>query len=157
MLNQIEIWIDDTLENYSKERISCDALSQCFSGFYSDTFLNESFFVVVDKLPKPNFPELYHAGLGDFIEEEFDGITYKNTYFIKREQEKNMALHFHELVHVAQWKILGPHKFISRYIQEYQENGYRAAPLEEMAYSLQNYYSENGTAIDVLSYVQQKI
>ena len=38
-----------------------------------------SYFVVVDNIPKPNFPELREAGLDDFIDLEVNGITYKNT------------------------------------------------------------------------------
>ena len=69
----------------------------------------------------------------------------------------DVALHFHELVHVAQWSILGAKKFIERYIAEIQNHGYDNAPLERMAYGLQDHFSGKKGALDVFGYVQQKI
>ncbi len=106
MLDKINNWIDQTLDDNSNERVSCECFSQ-FKGFYTSEFLEKSYFVVVNQLPKPDFQELRQAGLGGFIDTDFGGITYKNTYFIKKRQENNLALHFHELVHVLQWKKLG--------------------------------------------------
>lgn len=157
MLEQIEQWIDETLESHSDDKVSCEVLIPYFNGFYPQEFLKNSFYVVVDEVPKPNFPELRQAGLGGFIEMDLDGITYKNTYFIRKGHEKNLALHFHELVHVLQWQLLGASGFIGRYIQEIQEHGYQDAPLEKMAYALDGHFSAKGAALDVPAYVQQKI
>src|SRR5205823_9640324 len=32
------------------------------------------------------------------------GITYLNTYFVRADQSHSASLHFHELVHVIQWR-----------------------------------------------------
>ncbi len=157
MLNKIEKWIDETIINFEKERISCGGLIKLFEGFYPPEFLSGSYYVVVDSVPKPNFPELHQQGLGGFIEMDVDGITYKNTYFIRRGLEENLALHFHELVHVLQWKYLGAQGLISRYIQEVKTLGYIGSPLELMAYGLQDYYQKSGVPFDVPRYVRQKI
>lgn len=152
MLNKIEGWIDFTLSKHMHSRVSCDALAANFSGFYSREFLARSYYVLTDELPKPDFPELYAAGLGDFLEMDADGITYKDTYFIKPNLVDQLDLHFHELVHVAQWQYLGAPAFIERYIREYKLFGYETSPLEEMAYSLQRYYcAKSSKPIDILA------
>ncbi|WP_028303593.1 hypothetical protein [Oceanospirillum maris] len=157
MLDNIEKWIDETLEKYSSQRVSCKLFAESFKGFYPEEFLNSSYFVVVDEIPKPNFPELYDMGLTDFIEMDVDGITYKSTYFIKKGFESNHRLHFHELVHVLQWQLLGGKAFIERYIQEINIHGYRNAPLEEMAYGLDSYFAAGNKPVNVPAFVQMKI
>lgn len=157
MINRIEAWIDSINVEYQSQRKSCSIFSSEFSGFYSERFLEDSYFVVVDNIPKPNFPELREAGLGDFIDMEVNGITYKNTYYIHPRCVGELRLHFHELVHVVQWGLLGAHSFINRYINEIQSHGYDDAPLEQMAYALDNYYSQGGKPVDVTSYVQSKM
>ena len=44
----------------------------------------------------------------------FDGITYLNTFFIKRDELRNEAVHFHELIHVIQWRFLDPNNSFGR-------------------------------------------
>lgn len=68
MLHQIEKWIDQTNIEYQEQRISCSKFFDEFKGFYPLEFLQQSYFVIVDTIPKPNFPELRQMGLGDFIE-----------------------------------------------------------------------------------------
>ncbi len=150
MQNQIEAWIDETIAAHSHLKKSCACFERTFQGYYPFEFLEDSYFVVVDKLPKPNFPELRDLGLSDFLDAEFEGITYKNTYFITKGHERNMSLHFHELVHVQQWKLLGASAFISRYIQEMGSYGYMSAPLEIMAYDYQHKFERKETISNLL-------
>lgn len=157
MINQIENWIDETNHDYRSQRCSCSTLAAAFIGFYPPQFLKDSYFVIVNHIPKPNFPELRQMGLGDFIDMPANGITYKNTYYVSQNQANNLRLHFHELVHVAQWSLLGAEGFIGRYINEIQSYGYDSAPLEQMAYSLDYHYDSGGADLDVPSYVQSKI
>jgi hypothetical protein len=96
-------------------------------------------------------------GLGDFINLDVDGITYKDTYYIKQHCADNLRLHFHELVHVAQWKQLGAVNFIQRYINEINYYGYSKAPLEAMAYLCDAHFSKGGDKVDIPSYVSKKI
>jgi hypothetical protein len=96
-------------------------------------------------------------GLGDFFDMPINGITYKKTYYIHPDIEYNLKIHFHELVHVVQRNLLGAKRFISRYINELQRYGYESAPLEKMAYFLDEYYNSGGKKIDVNSYVELKI
>jgi hypothetical protein len=157
MLHQIEQWIDQTNIKYQEQRVCCSQFFNEFEGFYPLGFLRQAYFVIVDTIPKPDFSELRQMGLGDFIDMDVQGITYKNTYFIKRGYEKNLALHFHELVHVQQWQQLGTHGFISRYIREINLHGYNNAPLEKMAYLLQSDFECKKQAFDIVKYVQKNI
>jgi len=157
VLNQIEQWIDQTNMDYVNQRVSCECFSADFTGFYPLSFLKKSYFVVVENIPKPDLPGLREIGLGDFIDMRVDGITYKNTYYILPHVAENRRLHFHELVHVAQWGNLGAVNFIQRYIEEIQNYGYAEAPLEKMAYGLDAHYSNKGQKIDVPNYVSEKI
>ncbi|MCJ8344863.1 hypothetical protein MJH12_04930, partial [bacterium] len=63
MLNRIEEWIDQTNLEYLGQRISCSKFFNEFKGFYSLDFLQQAYFVIVDTIPKPNFPELRQEGL----------------------------------------------------------------------------------------------
>lgn len=110
--------------------------------------------MVVDNIPKPDFPELRQMGLGNFIDMPVDGITYKNTYYLNQVHANNLRLHFHELVHLVQWNLLGSEEFINRYISEIQLYGYDSAPLELMAYSLDKHYSSGGKHLNIPRYVE---
>lgn len=70
------------------------------------------------------------------VDMDVAGITYNDTYYIKKEAANELRVHFHELVHVLQWRELAPQGFIERYIREIQYFGYNNAPLEKMAYAL---------------------
>lgn len=153
MLTQIEEWIDQTNFEYRQHRICCDYFHDEFNGFYPLSFLQEAFYVVVDAIPKPDFPELRAIGLGDFIDMPVDGITYKNTYFILPHVAQNLRLHFHELVHVAQWSHLGAEAFMARYIAEIQTYKYRDAPLERMAYGAEEYFANGFDKFNIPDYV----
>jgi hypothetical protein len=157
MINKIESWIDETIDGHLKNRVSCECFAKAFSGFYPIEYLSRSYYVVVEQIPKPDFPELRQAGLGDLIDRPLSGITYKDTYFIKKGCESDLVLHFHELVHVAQWQVLGPSNFITRYISEAQQYGYEDAPLERMAYGLQNVFSRKSFPFNVPDYVRDNI
>ncbi|WP_111976729.1 hypothetical protein [Algibacillus agarilyticus] len=157
MLHQIESWIDQTNIDYQDKKISCSKFFDEFKGFYSLEFLQKSYFVITDEIPKPNFPELREMGLGDFIDMEVSAITYKNTYYVLPQWASDLRLHFHELVHVAQWAHLGAIPFIERYIIEIQTSGYNEAPLEKMAYGFDSHFMNGGEKVDVPNYVVQKI
>lgn len=149
MINIVNEWIEQTIASFIDQRQSCVSLASDFSGFYSEQFLSKSYFVIVDHIPKPDFPELHQMGMGDFVKMPAAGITYKDTYFVLNKYAQDKDLHFHELVHVAQWDILGAEAFITRYIQEILDYSYNHAPLESMAYKLQDCFLNKEDAFDV--------
>ncbi len=115
------------------------------------------FFVVTDEIPKPDFPELREAGLEEFIDMDVGAITYNDTYYVNAAAANELRLHFHELVHVVQWRELSPQGFIKRYVQEIQNFGYDEAPLERMAYALDGHYQQKGRHFSVEKFVRENL
>lgn len=72
-----------------------------------------------------------------------DGITYLDTYFIKRTRPSNEALHFHELVQVVQWRGFGAERFVLTCADGLERFGYRNSPLERMAYDAEHRFSHS--------------
>jgi hypothetical protein len=94
------------------------------------------------------------SGFDDFENLDAAGITYLSSFFVRLGHERNESLHFHELVHVVQWRHLGPERFIIAYaLGHLLSGGYRANPFEVMAYELQARFDRGGPAFDVASIV----
>jgi len=85
------------------------------------------------------------------------GITYLDTYFVRRGEEASESLHFHELVHIAQWTHLGMDDFIGKYALGLMAHGYRNCPFEEMAFRFQECFEKNNMPFDVVSEVQKEL
>jgi len=41
----------------------------------------------------------------------------------------------HQLIHIVQWSLLGPERFLATYADGLEKYGYRDSPLEVMAYN----------------------
>ncbi len=93
--------------------------------------------VLVDRVPVPPLTALGIPGFGDFESMQAAGITYLDTFFVDRRCAADESLHFHEMVHVVQWQVLGPKGFLAAYADGLARFGYRDSPLEVMAYDLQ--------------------
>jgi hypothetical protein len=93
--------------------------------------------VAVQRIP---VPPLSAMGLDRFAaleRMEMSGITYLDTYFLRADRAWEESLHFHELVHVIQWRIFGPERSLWLYSDGLEHFGYRTSPLEVVAYDLQ--------------------
>src|SRR5258708_32537645 len=62
--------------------------------------------VIMDRLPVPPLSSWGLTQFASFERGDPDGITYLDTCFLKPHQSKNEAIHFHELIHVIQWRVL---------------------------------------------------
>jgi hypothetical protein len=136
-------WIDATLKAHAKDTRS--VVSRGFSRlplYFSADTLTSAKVVLVDQLPIPPLSSWGLTRFADFERSTFDGITYLNTFFIKRHDLRNEAIHFHELIHVVQWRILGPEQFIRSYADGLERFGYRASPLEVMAYGAEAAFTQ---------------
>ncbi|MCE7523039.1 hypothetical protein [Alloalcanivorax xenomutans] len=149
----VSAWIDDLNTSYVEDRISCVKFRDAFDGFYDVGFLAASYYVVLDEIPTPEIVGA-NRNVQEMLAMPMDGITYKDTYYVRKGHEGNMALHFHELVHVAQWECLGALRFITRYIEEIGVYKYEEAPLELMAYTLQHCYESKAKRFDVPGHVK---
>jgi hypothetical protein len=67
------------------------------------------------------------------------------------------SLHFHELVHVVQWRILGPERFLWAYADGLERFGYRNSPLEVVAYDLQERFDAGVKPFDVEAEVARRL
>lgn len=128
-------WIQHTLARHAPQAQTVAALGfRRLPQYFRPELLAATKVVAVEIVPTPPLSKL---GLGQFSEFEnmtADGMTYLDTFFVEDESRRNEALYFHELVHVIQWQILGPKRFIAAYADGLERNGYRNSPLEVMAY-----------------------
>ena len=105
-------------------------------------------------------PPLSSMGLtrfADFQRGNFDGITYIDTIFLKPTHSNNENMHFHELVHVIQWRLLGPDRFLFSYANGLECFGYRQNPLEAMAYDAEMAFASSKAIFNVEKMVAAKL
>jgi len=104
-------------------------------------------------------PPLSAMGLvrfADFERGHFDGITYIDTIFLKPIQANNENMYFHELVHVIQWRLLGPDRFLFSYTNGLECFGYRQSPLEAMAYDAERVFASSAAVFNAEKMVAEK-
>ncbi|MGA7065809.1 MAG: hypothetical protein WB048_05690 [Pseudolabrys sp.] len=111
--------------------------------YFSVHTLSSAKVVLVDQLPIPPLSSWGLTRFADFERGNFDGITYLNTFFIKRDELRNEATHFHELIQIVQWRILGPEQFLRSYADGLERLGYRDSPLEVMAHDAEAAFIAN--------------
>ncbi|MGB8014923.1 MAG: hypothetical protein WCF80_03410 [Pseudolabrys sp.] len=69
----------------------------------------------------------------------------------------NEKMHFHELVHVIQWRMLGPDRFLFLYANGLECFGYRQSPLEAMAYDAEAAFASSTDIFNVEKMVAGKL
>jgi len=150
-------WIDVTLRAHAgnTQTVASREFSRLPLYFSADTLASAKV-VLVDKLPIPPLSSWGLTRFADFERGTFDGITYLNTFFIKRNDLRNEAIYFHELIHVVQWRILGPEQFLRSYADGLERFGYRNSPLEVMAYEAEAAFAANDV-FDAEKMVAQKL
>jgi hypothetical protein len=87
----------------------------------------------------------------------YDGITYLDTFFVKRRSAAQERLHFHELIHVVQWRSLGPEAFLAAYAAGLENFGYRDSPLGSMAYDAEALFSQSNDLFDAEKLVTDQL
>jgi hypothetical protein len=105
-------------------------------------------------------PPLSSIGLTRFAKFErgdFDGTTYIDTIFLKPTHFNNENMLFHELVHVIQWRLLGPERFLFAYANGLECFGYPQSPLEAMAYDAETAFASSQTIFNVEKMVAAKL
>lgn len=137
-LPQAEAWIDEFLATTASSARPVSTLGFTrLSQYFPKELLERSKVVSVDHV---SYPPVDRFGLPEFApiqQMTFDGITFKDTFFIQRGRESDELLHFHELVHVVQWGRLGTGRFLLAYGLGLLQFGYENSPLESMAYGFQ--------------------
>jgi hypothetical protein len=80
--------------------------------YFEHTSLETAKFIPIDRVPMPPLRAMGLDRFAAFEQGDFNGVTYLDRYFIKRPVVTEEALHFHELIHVIQWRLLGPKAFL---------------------------------------------
>jgi hypothetical protein len=140
-LPQVRSWIDALLARYASQArpVSSYDWKRLPTAYPADLLEQTNVVTLPGRLP---FPPVADMGLPEFApiqNMDFDGITFKDTFFVRQDRESE-GLHFHELVHVVQWKRLGVDNFLLTYGLGLAQMGYRKSQLEYMAYSLQEMF-----------------
>lgn len=117
-----------------------------------DFIQNPQFYIEIIKLGIPN--------LIDFT--QMAGITFVDCILISKkftyDQQSWTSLLFHEMVHVAQYRLLGTKRFAELYVIGWAQNGfeYERIPLERQAYNLQKEFDEGKGPFAVAQLLKQE-
>lgn len=151
-------WIDEVLQQHRHRARAITSLRfPRLPQYFESTTLSRASVVVLDHVPKPPLTALGLPQFAAFEAMDADGITYKDTYFVRRERAHDESLHFHELVHVIQWQLLGPEQFILSYALALAELGYERNPFEQAAYNLQNRFERHEATFSVEAAVRHHL
>ena len=155
----VRSWIDSTLAEHSqKARPVVSYRFPRLGAFYSNQLLSVAKVIEVERVPAPPLSSLGIAGFGEFESGNYAGITFLDSYFVQSREASRESLHFHELVHVVQWQYLGPDRFLIAYAFGFLQGGaYRANPLEQMAYNLQDHFERGGAPADIEAIVRSQL
>jgi hypothetical protein len=121
--------------------------------YFSQELLHAAKVVAVTRVPVPPLSSIGLRRFRDFERTDWEGITYMDMIFLKRTRAADEALHFHELIHVVQWRLLGPERFLKLYADGLEQFGYHSSPLEKMAYSAQREFSRAKQPFDAQAWV----
>ena len=147
-------WIQQTITDH--EGSAKTVASRDFKrlpSYFSKELLDTTKVVAVTRVPIPPLSSMGLHRFRDFERGDWDGITYLDTYFVKRTKAADEELHFHELIHVVQWRLLGPERFLKLYADGLERFGYQDSPLERMAYNAQAQFSRSKEPFDAQAWV----
>lgn len=125
--------------------------------YFSRRLLASAKVVTIDRLPVPPVGDWGLTQFAEWAGGEYGGITYLDTFFVTPGERANESLHFHELVHVVQWTVLGIARFVAAYAGGLEKFGYRKSPLEAMAYELEDRFKSSPVAFDAERAVSAKL
>jgi len=151
-------WIQRTLIAYDK--IARPVASKNFRRlplYFSRAQLEAAKFVAVHHIPQPPLLSIGLRRFKEFERGDYDGITYLDTYFLKRRVADEESLHFHELIHVVQWRLLGAEFFLAMYAGGLEKFGYRNSPLERIAYDAQERFDRSTAVFDAEKLVSDRL
>jgi hypothetical protein len=151
-------WIQKTLEFYEEKAKPVASMHFVRLPLYFDhSLLETAKFIAIDRLPMPPLSAMGLSRFAVFEQGNFSGITYLDRYFIKQTMVTEEAIHFHELIHVIQWHLLGPEGFLAAYANGLEEFGYENSPLEKMAYVAEALFKQSSAIFDAEKFVVARL
>jgi hypothetical protein len=155
---KLRMWIEKTLALYEESARPVTSMHFVRLPLYFDKHLLETVkFVAVDRVPMPPLAAMGLGRFAAFVQGNVDGITYEDRYFIKQTVVTEEPLHFHELIHVIQWRLLGPAGFLAAYANGLDEFGYENNPLEKMAYEAEASFRRSSAIFDPERFVAEHL
>ena len=151
-------WIRLTLAAHEKNAKSVASVGFArLPLYFSHELLRDAKVVAVDRPPMPPLSALGLTQFTSFERGDYDGITYFDTLFLKRGRVADESLYFHELIHLVQWRVLGPERFLAAYASGLEAFGYRNSPLESVAYDAQALFYRSNQVFDAEKLVAEKL
>ena len=155
---KVQDWIQKTLATYEKDAQPIGSMHFVrLPLYFSHTLLETAKFIPIDRLPMPPLSAMGLGRYAAFEQGDFHGITYLDRYFIKRTVVTEEAVHFHELIHVIQWRVLGPEGFLAAYANGLDEFGYENSPLEKMVYDAETSFKRSFAIFDAEKFVAEQL
>jgi hypothetical protein len=150
-------WIEETLAFHApKARKVASIGFPRLSGYFSRELLASAKVVPVEVVPTPPLTAMGLPEFADFENMTANGITYLDTFFVRDDLADNERLHFHELIHVIQWRLLGAERFLMTYADGLTQYGYRHSPLERMAFMAETYYESTDRPFSMEEFVRME-
>ena len=155
---KLRAWIQKTLEFYEKNAKAVASMHFVrLPLYFVPSLLETAKFIAIDRLPMPPLSAMGLSRFAVFEQGDFTGITYLNRYFIKQAVVTEEAIHFHELIHVIQWRLLVPEDFLAAYANGLDEFGYENSPLEKMAYDAEAAFKRPSPIFDAEKFVAEQL
>ena len=151
-------WIHQTLATHAN--VATSVSSRGFVRlplYFGAELLASTRFVAVDNVPMPPLSALGLSQFANFESGDFAGITYLDTFFLKKAHAAEERLYFHELIHVVQWSLLGPERFLATYADGLEKFGYRDSPFEVMAYNAEAAFVQSAKIFDAEKLVAREL
>jgi hypothetical protein len=154
---KLRAWIQQTLEFYEENAKPVAAMRFVRLPLYFDhSLLETAKFIAIDRLPMPPLSAMGLSRFAVFEQGDFNGSTYLDRYFIKQTVVTEEAIHFHELIHVIQWRLLGPEDFLAAYANGLDEFGYENSPLEK-TYDAEAAFKRSSPIFDAEKFVAEQL
>ena len=154
-LPDVRQWIDQFMDAHADRARAVSTLGFTrLSACFPQGLLDRAKVVSVERVPFPPVEKFGLPELAPMQQMSFDGITFKDTFFLQQGHESE-ELHFHELVHVVQWARLGVDNFLLAYGLGLLSSGYAQSPLEQMAYTLQRSFELGTPPQDLVRVIEQ--
>jgi hypothetical protein len=151
-------WIHQTLLVQARDAQSVASIGfKRIPRYFSCKLLTSAKFVHVERVPVPPFSAIGLSRLAAFERGDFDAITYLNTIFLRNLRAGDEQIHFHELIHVVQWQLLGPERFLAAYISGLENYGYCNNPFKVIAYNAEAEFCRNARPFDAEKFVEEEI
>ena len=151
-------WIRQTLQAHSNEAKTVNSFGfPRLARYFSRDLLSSTKVVIVERVPMPPLSSLGLSQFAEFENGDYDGITYLDTFFVKRGSASAERLYFHELIHVVQWRLLGPERFLAMYADGLEKLGYRQSPLEAMAYNSEALFCQSNESFNAEALVANEL